>query len=208
MQQPIGYIVPNKEHLICKLKKSLYCLKQSPRCWNKAFCEYVKTVGFSQSAVDPCVFVRIVDTLAIVAVYVDDLILISATPEGMENVKQSLAERFKMKDMGPLHYCLGVSIIQEDGRILLHQKQYILNMVKRYGLVEAHPVSTPANISVKLVKDDGVSKDVDPVEYQSMVGSLLYTAISKIGIGSDRSNCSTATGLLSFSMVSYCTCRY
>ena len=178
MQQPTGYIMPNNEHLVCKLKKSLYGLKQSPRCWNKAFCEYIETVGFCQSAADPCVFVRIVDTLAIVAVYVDDLILISATSEGMENVKKSLADRFKMKDMGPLHYCLGVSIIQEDGRILLHQKQYILNMVKRYGLAEAHPVSTPADINVNLVKDDGISKDVDPVKYQSMVGSLLYAAMA------------------------------
>ena len=58
----------------------------------------------------------------------------------------------------------------------LHQKQYILNMLKKYGLTEAQTVSTLAGISVKLVKDDGVSKDGNPVGYQSIVGSLLYAA--------------------------------
>ena len=178
MLQPTGYVVPSKEHLVCKLKKSLYGLKQSPRCWNKAFCEYIETIGFRQNAADPCVFTRIVDTVTIVAVYVDDMIIISATSEEMEEVKQSLADRFKMKDMGPLHYCLGVSIIQEEGCIFLHQKQYILSMMKRYGLAEAYPVSTPADASVKLVKDDGFSQGVDPVKYQLMVGSLLYAAMA------------------------------
>ena len=107
MQQPTGYIVSSKEHLVCKLKKSLYSLKQSPRCWNKGFCEYMEAISFSQSVADPCVFISIVDTVTIVSVYVDDLILISATPEEMKEVKQSLADQFKMKDMGPLHYCLG-----------------------------------------------------------------------------------------------------
>ena len=53
MQQPEGYIEPGKVHLVCKLKKSLYGLKQSPRCWNKAFQEYVEIIRFSQSTADP-----------------------------------------------------------------------------------------------------------------------------------------------------------
>ena len=55
MQQPDGYALPGKEHLVCKLKKSLYGLKQSPRCWNKAFQEYMEQIGFNESAADPCV---------------------------------------------------------------------------------------------------------------------------------------------------------
>ena len=178
MQQPTGYVIPGKEHLVCKLKKSLYGLKQSPRCWNKAFHDYMEVIGFSQSVADPCVFIRIKDTMTIVAVYVDDLILIAVTPEGMQKVKLTLADQFKIKDMGRLHYYLGVSIIQDEGCIWLHQKQYVLNMLKRFGLTEAKTVSTPADLSVKLVKDDGISKEVDPVKYQSMVGSLLYAAMA------------------------------
>lgn len=51
-------------------------------------------------------------------------------------------------------------------------------MLERYGLSQAKLSSTPADTSVKLLKDDGLSKPVDPVSYQSMVGSLLYAAIA------------------------------
>ena len=175
MHQPDGYAIPGKEHYVCKLNKSLYGLKQSPRCWNQ---DYMKEIGFKQSAADPCVFIRTEDTMTITAVYVDDLILIAENPKEMQEVKQALAERFKMKDMGKLHYSLGISIVQDEGGIWLHQKQYILNMIEKFGLTEAKTVSTPANPDTKLVRDDGISKEVDPVRYQSMVGSLLYAAMA------------------------------
>lgn len=92
----------------------------------------------------------------------NDFIFISATPEEMEEVKQSVADRFKMKDIGSLHYCLGVSVIQDEGHIFLYQKQCVLNMIEKYGLTDVYTVSTPSDISVKLVKDDRFSKDVNP----------------------------------------------
>ena len=180
MAQPDGYINQGEENMVCKLKKSLYGLKQAPRCWNKALQEHLEKTGFKQSDADPCVFVKNGDTLAVIAVYVDDLILITENDKTMEDVKMSLASQFKMKDMGKLHYCLGVSIVQDEkGRCLcLQQKQYILNMLEKFGMANAKPVATPMDINVKLEKDDGVSKPVDAVKYQSMVGSLLYAAIA------------------------------
>ena len=82
--------------------------------------------------------------------------------------------------MGKLHYCLGITIRQDDTekKIEIQQKQYILRMLEKYGLQDAKPVSTPADPNVRLRKDDGVSKTVDPVLYQSMVGSLLYAVIA------------------------------
>ena len=55
MEQPDGYVHPGKEHLVCKLQKSLYGLKQSPRCWNTAFREFMEQIHFKQSAADPCI---------------------------------------------------------------------------------------------------------------------------------------------------------
>ena len=180
MQQPPGYEVPGKENLVCKLKKSLYGLKQSPRCWNKSFQEFMRELGLKQSSADPCVFIQDeTESMTIVAVYVDDLIVMSTSPEKLDATKKALSERFKMKDMGPLHYCLGVSVVQNAGGIWLHQKQYILSMLLRFGLVDAKPASTPADPNVRLVKDDGVSKQLeDKALYQSMVGSLLYAAMA------------------------------
>ena len=126
MQQPDGYVVPGKENLVCKLKKSLYGLKQSPRCWYNAFHTFIESIGFRQSAADPCVYIRLGDTTTIVAVYVDDLILLSRTTPEMQEVKKRLTERFMMKDMGKLHYCLGISICHDEDNhcILLQQKQF------------------------------------------------------------------------------------
>ena len=180
MQQPDGYIEQGKEDYVCKLNKSLYGLKQSPRCWNTAFREYMQIIHFKQSTADPCVYIRRGETTTIVAVYVDDLIIMTKTMEEMEEVKESLAARFKMKDMGKLHYCLGISIQHDERKkcLWIHQRQYILNMIKKYGLSEAKQVSTPADVNVKLKKDDDVSKAVDPSTYQSMIGSLLYAALA------------------------------
>ena len=55
MQQPEGYVKPGEKYLVCKLEKSLYGLKQSSQCWNKAFRESVENIGFTQATADPCV---------------------------------------------------------------------------------------------------------------------------------------------------------
>ena len=196
MQQPDGYVQQGKEHLVCKLRKSLYGLKQSPRCWNKAFTEFMKSVEFKQSSADPCIYVRetgTLCTLCIVAVYVDDLIIATKTDEEMQQVKQLLQSQFKMKDMGELHYCLGISIKQDKaGKTLeMHQKQYLLKMLEKYNLQDAKPVSTPADSNVRLRKDDNVSKAVDSVMYQSIVRSLLYAAVAT------RPDISQAVGVVS-----------
>ncbi len=191
MQQPEGYEVPGKEDHVCQLKKSIYGLKQSPRCWNKAFKEYLVSVGFRQSDADPCVFIHLGDNFAIVAAYVDDLILLTKNSDEMTELKKMLESCFKMKDMGELHYCLGVSIVQNKDSLVLHQKQYLLNLLRKYGLEDAKPVSTPSDVNVVLEKEDGVSKPVDPTMYQSMVGSLLYAAIAT------RPDISQAVGVVS-----------
>lgn len=181
MEQPPGYVKEGQEHLVCKLKRSLYGLKQSPRCWSTVFRDHMESTGFKQSTADPCVFIKSEkDDLTIVAVYVDDLIIVSKNPATMKKIKKSLTARFKMKDLGKLSYCLGITVVYDKERkyLLMHQKQYIQSLLENYGLSQAKPAPTPANVSVKLVKDDGVSKPVDPGYYQSMVGSLLYAAIA------------------------------
>lgn len=177
MQQPEGYEVSGKENLVCRLKKSLYGLKQASRCWNQALNEFMVQAGFVQSNADPCVFTRFEDHTTIVAVYVDDLIIFTDIIDDMTETKSLLSKQFKMKDMGQLHYFLGVNVIYGQNCVWLHQNQYIKSMLQKFALTDANTVSTPADCSVTLVKDDQVSKSVNQVEYQSMVGSLLYVAM-------------------------------
>lgn len=180
MEQPEGYIKSGEESLVCKLKKSIYGLKQSPRCWSKTFTEFMKNIGFNQSTSDPCVFVRSRQELEILAVYVDDLILITESMESMEELKLALKKRYKMKDMGELSYILGISVIQDKEKkcMFLHQKHYIEAILRKYGMHDAKPAATPADVNQKLKKDDSVSKPVNSSNYQSMVGSLLYAAMA------------------------------
>lgn len=180
MQQPDGYVQTGQEHLVCKLNKSLYGLKQSPRCWNAVFHEYMEHIGFKQGNADPCVYTRSADVTTIIAVYVDDLIMMSETTQEMVRVKGLLSDRFKMKDMGELHYCLGIAIEQCEHRqsLLIHQSLFIQKILAKYKMSEANTVATPADLSVRLVKNDGLSKPVDQGHYQAMVGSLLYAAIA------------------------------
>ena len=133
--------------------------------------------GFAQSSADPCVFTRFEDHAVIIAVYVDALILLADVIEDMLELKSLLSEHFEMKDMGQLHYFLGVNVVYRNDCIWLHQNQYIKSMLQKFGLKDTNTVSTPADCDVILVKDDQVSKLADQMDYQSMVGSLLYVAL-------------------------------
>ena len=110
MKQPEGFIADGQEHLVCKLRKSIYRLKQSPRCLNSALNTQLKTMGFNQSASDPCIYTPL-EEMFILAVYVDDIVLAGKTDERVEEVKK---KRFEVKDMGELYYFLGVTVEQDQ----------------------------------------------------------------------------------------------
>ena len=75
MKQLKGFVVQGQENLVCRLKKSIYGLKQSDRCWNQALDTQLKAMGFKQSSNDPCIYASTADGLMILAVYVDDIVL-------------------------------------------------------------------------------------------------------------------------------------
>ncbi len=81
MAQPEGYAVKGKTDLVCRLKKSLYGLKQSPRCWNSALNSHLKNMGFVQATGDPCIYMATEGEMFLIAVYVDDILLAGKTQE-------------------------------------------------------------------------------------------------------------------------------
>ena len=104
MKQPEGYIVKSKEGLVCKLKKSIYGLKRSPRCWNSALNDYLKQTGFVQAAGDSCLYMASEGEMFLIAIYVDDILLAGKSMKRMNTVKQALSQKFLVKDMGELNY--------------------------------------------------------------------------------------------------------
>ena len=95
-----------KEHLVCKLKRSIYDLKQSSRCRNEALDKHLKKIGFKQSKKDPS-WIYILNSggeIFIIAVYVDDIILTGKTSECIQKFINAKAEKFDITDMGKLHH--------------------------------------------------------------------------------------------------------
>ena len=74
MRQPQGFIAKGQEHLVCKLKKRIYGLKQSPRCWNTALHNQLTMMEFVQADSDPCVYRASGGEAFFIGVYVDDII--------------------------------------------------------------------------------------------------------------------------------------
>lgn len=176
MKQPKGFVTEGQEHLVCRLKKSLYGLKQSPRCWNRALDSQLKTMGFKQSASDPCVYTSTTDGLFIWAVYVEDILLAVKSQQKIDQVKADLGKKFHVKDMGELNYFLGVSVKQnpETGKIWIGQQAYTEAVIKKFGMEHSKPICTPVTPGTKLQKATEQSEMVDVVLYQSAVGHLLY----------------------------------
>lgn len=153
MAQPEGFVSPGQEHLVCKLKKSIYSLKQSPRCWNSALDAYLKQIGFTQSNSDPCIYFKETGGEKVyMGVYVDDIVLAARTGEVLQQVKSDLAKKFDIKDIGKLRYFLGMSIIQDDDckSVWIGQPRYTENILTKYNMQNCNPVSTPAEPGAKL----------------------------------------------------------
>ena len=176
MKQPEGYAFKGKEKLVCKLKKSLYGLKQSPRCWNEALDRHLKKMGFEQANSDPCIYTASGGELFLIAVYVDDIILAGRSDLRMKEVKDAIAGKFTVKDLGELHHFLGVKVIQnkESNSIWIGQEAYARELLKKFKMEESNAVSTPIQLGSNLVKAVEEDDMFDQEIYQSAVGSLLY----------------------------------
>jgi hypothetical protein len=177
VEQPEGYTVkgPNGEDLVCKVVKSLYGLKQSPRNWNGLIDEWMKEFGLNVSDVDPCLYVQGKgEDALVVMLWVDDLLIAAKDLAKIESFKRAISSRFKMKDQGPLKGILGMSAAhdEESGTIVMSQKAYMESMLARYGMNECKPVGTPAEGDLPRDPEAGPDK-----RYMSIVGSLLYAAM-------------------------------
>ncbi|TQD90539.1 hypothetical protein C1H46_023885 [Malus baccata] len=171
MQQPPGFIAPTSPHFVCKLKKSLYGLKQAPRAWFEKLFQALRTLGFHQSQSDASLFVLHGPQLVIVLVYVDDILVTGPNSQLCQQFIQQLSTQFPVKDLGPLHYFLGLEVHRSTKGIFLHQTKYLLDLLKKSTMEGAKPCCTPIG-SQKL--DHSGPLLSNPTEYRAIVGGLQY----------------------------------
>jgi hypothetical protein len=104
--QPEGFVIEGKEYMGCRLKKSIYGLKQASRQWYLKFDEVIKKFGFVKNQVDNCVYIKIKGSIFIILVlYVDNILLESNDTNLLYERNGFLSSNFNMKDLGmPLMY--------------------------------------------------------------------------------------------------------
>ena len=178
LEQPQGFVKrgQNGETLVCKLNKSIYGLKQAAKNWYEALANLLISSGFHRSRNDYCLFVRkdADGIFSYVLVWVDDIIVAGASNEIIDEIKSLLEKNFKMDDRVELHWFLGMRILRSEDGITVDQEKYIANVLKQFNMSDSKPKVTPAEVNLKLVKDDGEHQLVDTKLYRSLVGSLLY----------------------------------
>ena len=115
IEQPKGFKIKGKEHLVCKLKKNLYGLKQTPQQWYRKFESFITDYGYTRTPSDHCVFVKRFDDddFIILLLYVDDILIVDHDRKKIDKLKREMSKSFAMKDLGPTRHILGMKIFRD-----------------------------------------------------------------------------------------------
>lgn len=161
---------------VCKLNKSLYGLKQSPRCWNTRFNDFILSLGFNRSRSDYCLYIYKGCETMFILLYVDDVLIVGNETE-IKSIKEKLSEEFEMTDMGELKYFLGLHINRDmkNGILRINQKRCIENILKRFNMEECKGIATPIETNLKLLKGNGLLRTEKP--FRELIGCLMYVML-------------------------------
>jgi len=181
MKQPEGFIVPGKEHLVCRLKKSLCGLKQAPRQWYKRFYSFMIRQSYCRSQYDECIYFQ---NGSFIYLLLDDMPIASRDKSLIHKLKTQLSNEFDMKELRATKKILGMEISRDRqvGKLFLSQQKYIERVLDRFNMNNCKLVSTPLaahlKLSSKLCPDTKEEmKHMSHVPYASAVGSLMYAMV-------------------------------
>ncbi|XP_042956303.1 uncharacterized mitochondrial protein AtMg00810-like [Carya illinoinensis] len=164
---------------VSKLLKSLYGLKQASIQWYAKLTSHLLDFGFSQSKADYSLFVKTTnDSFTALLVYVDDILVASDSHDSIAALKVFLNDHFKIKDLGPLRYFLGIEVARCSQGIYICQCKYALDILADSGTLGSKPIKVPMDQNLKLSKAVG-STLKDPSIYRRLVGRLLYLTITR-----------------------------
>ncbi|XP_020551683.1 uncharacterized protein LOC110012423 [Sesamum indicum] len=172
MSPPEGYSV-SQGH-VCRLKRSLYGLKQASRQWNHEFTTQIVAFGFVQSKHDCCLLTKTsTDGFLVLLLYVDDILVVGTFTEHIAAVKDYLDRLFTIKDLGVAKYFLGLEVARSSQGIIVTQTKYIKDIMIDTSMRHARAVTTPLPPGIKFIEDAGAQLP-HPELYRRLVGRLLY----------------------------------
>jgi hypothetical protein len=118
-----------------------------------------------------------------ILVYVDDIIVASSRSNAVRALLKELGDEFTLKDLGELHYFLGIEVAQNKDGIVLTQEKYANDLLRKSGMIQCKPATTPLLTSEKLSAAKG--KPLSPTyttHYHSIVGALQYLTLTRLDL--------------------------
>ncbi|GJR66856.1 retrovirus-related pol polyprotein from transposon TNT 1-94 [Tanacetum coccineum] len=161
MTQPKGFqSVEKEENLVCKLKKSLYGLKQPPIQWYLKFDSFMQRARYKRCAMDHCCCLKKVGSSSIILLlYVDDMLVADSDMAEIKKLKRQLSQEFEMKDLGFAKQILGMSIIRDKtkGTLRLSQEKYTGKVLKKFNMkdAEARYMAHAVGVVIKFMSNPG-----------------------------------------------------
>jgi hypothetical protein len=184
MRQPCGFEDKAHPSYVCMLDKALYGLKQAPRAWFAKLSKKLCDLGFNGSKAGTSLFYCNKNGISMfILIYMDDIIVASTTQEAMIALLQDLKKDFSLKDLGELHYFLGIEVNKTNDGLILTQEKYANYLLKKTCMSGCKPMSTPMSTSEKLTLHEGSqlgSRDI--TQYKSIVGALQYLILTRSDI--------------------------
>lgn len=177
MEEPEGFETSKDGSMVCRLSKSLYGLKQSPRQWNKRFDDFLKAAGLQETEADPCIYTNQKKDLFL-ALYVDDGLICAKDEHTISLLLTKLQSEFKVT-VGDSSMFLGIQIERRKGTgaVFIHQEMYLKKVLERFGMSDCKPMSTPCSPHDKLQKPESNDEIVRDVPYREIVGSLMFLMV-------------------------------
>ncbi|GKA77493.1 retrovirus-related pol polyprotein from transposon TNT 1-94 [Tanacetum coccineum] len=177
--QPECFFDADHPSHVYKLKKAPYGLKQASRAWYDELSKFLLQNHFFKGIIDPTLFIRrFDDDITVVQVYVDNIIFGSTNPRYTQLFSDLMKSRFEMLMMGEMMFFLSLQVNQLHCGIFINQSNYMLEILKKYGMKTCDPVRTPMKIKDKLDLDKNGTL-VDATKYRSMIGALMYFTSSR-----------------------------
>ena len=116
-----------------------------------------------------------------IAVYVDDILLTGNDAEEIDQFKVYLHNQFRIKDLGKLHYFLGLEILYTETGMLISQRKFVLDLLKEYQCTEYSTLASPLDSSIKLKANEGKPLE-DPSSYRKLIGKLNFHTNTRLDI--------------------------
>ena len=174
LPEGMGDLPPHLSGMLVQLLKALYGLRQASRLWYLLIDNFLLSIGFRISDIEPSLYIQ---EGILLLLYVDDMLIAYRDPEKAQRVKDKLKSEYRMQDLGEAKRFLGLDItLYSDGTYAVHQERYVDSILRRFGMSSANTAPTPLHKDTML---DHYPHDqsVDQGEYLRIVGSLMYAAL-------------------------------